>query len=222
MNGLGLKLFAIIAMTLDHIGAVFFPEQLWLRMIGRIAFPIYCFLLVEGYRHTKSIRKYIFRLFICAVVSEVPFNLVFFGSVFYPGSQNVFWTLLIGLLSIWLSDYVNSRAGGSAFRLGYAAYAAGCILALLIKPDYGYFGILLIFVFYELGYSKAAMFAGALFLFFMMNKIQLFGLFAFGLIFIYNGKRGYSGRALSRAFYLFYPAHLLAVYCIERFIDYVP
>jgi len=99
-----LKIIAVISMLTDHIGYVLFPGVMWLRIIGRLAFPIYCFLLVEGAVHTKNIGRYLLRLGAFALISEIPFDLAFKRSLFYPHYQNVFFTLFLGLAMIAVMD----------------------------------------------------------------------------------------------------------------------
>ena len=103
----GISSFAlhILAMTLmlcDHLWATLLPGQEWLTCIGRMAFPIFAFMIVEGYFHTSNVRKYILRLFAFAIISEVPFNLFYGSSVIFPFHQNVLWTFLIAVLSVTL------------------------------------------------------------------------------------------------------------------------
>ena len=80
MSAFTLKMIALVTMIIDHVGAVFFPEIIWLRYIGRISMPIYAFLLVQGYQHTRDFKRYVIRMAIFAVVSEVPYDLLFHGS----------------------------------------------------------------------------------------------------------------------------------------------
>ena len=95
MTGLTLKLIAVISMLLDHTGHVLFPGQIWFRYVGRLAFPIYSFLLAEGFFHTKNLKSYMFRLLFFGIISEIPFDLAFYDTVFTFEHQNVFWTLLL-------------------------------------------------------------------------------------------------------------------------------
>ena len=88
IDSLGLKLIAVIAMMLDHMCYTVIPGNMWMTWVGRIAFPIFAFLIVEGYFHTKNVKKYALRLLIFALISEVPFNLMVSGSVFFPFHQN--------------------------------------------------------------------------------------------------------------------------------------
>ena len=97
MSSLVLKITALITMIIDHYGAIFQGNIIIYRIIGRLAFPIYCFLLVEGYTHTSNIKKYASRLIAFAIISEIPFDLAFFGKIGFE-HQNIFFTLFIGCL----------------------------------------------------------------------------------------------------------------------------
>ena len=105
LDGTVLKLIACLSMFIDHLGAVCFSGMMGFRIIGRLAFPIYCFLLVEGAVHTHDMKKYILRMGIFALISEVPFDLAFYHRLVYTGHQNVFFTLGLGLLAIWFLEH---------------------------------------------------------------------------------------------------------------------
>ena len=102
INTFTLKMIAIIAMFIDHLGAVIFPEYIELRIIGRIAFPIFAYTLVEGFVYTHDVFKYMKRLGVLALLSEIPFDLAFFGTPLEFGHQNVFFTLFLGILMLYL------------------------------------------------------------------------------------------------------------------------
>jgi len=84
-----LKLIALITMIIDHVGAIFFPQYIWLRYIGRLSMPIYAFLLVQGYKHTRSFTRYAIRLAVFALLSEVPYDLLFRRTWLEFGNQNI-------------------------------------------------------------------------------------------------------------------------------------
>lgn len=212
MNGLTLKCIALVTMLIDHIGAIFFPQYMWLRMIGRIAFPIYCFLLVEGYFHTKNVKKYLCRLCAFALLSEIPFRLAFYNDVTHH-SSNVFFTLFLGLLAMYICDSVKLQYP-KLQAAGYGAFVIVSAIAVWMNTDYDYRGIILIFIFYMFGNSKVTQLGLSALLFGMMSSVQLYGVLAFIPIFVYNGRRGPNHKALSMAFYLFYPVHLLVLYAI--------
>ena len=99
-----LKMLALITMVIDHVGAVFFPQLYWLRYIGRISMPIYAFLISQGYKYTRNFTRYAIRLAIFAVISEVPYDLLFHGTWLEFGNQNIMFTLLSGLIAVRLLD----------------------------------------------------------------------------------------------------------------------
>lgn len=181
MTSFILRLIAIVAMLLDHTAAVLVAPNsdayTLMRIVGRIAFPIFCFLIVEGFEHTRSVAKYTGRLAIFALLSEIPFDLAFHDSLLevYYG-QNVFFTLLLGLLAItaagrgvpWLLKRIFQNTERAEDRwvqmlIASPAIALCCWLASLMKTDYGWFGVLCICLFYLLREQRVlAMLAFAL------------------------------------------------------------
>lgn len=221
LNGFELKIIALITMTIDHMGAVLLPQYGFLRIIGRIAFPIYCFLLVEGYYHTKDIKKYILRLFLFAVVSEIFFDMTFYGKIMYKNHQNVFLTLVIGLITIALIDLVCSfyykKNKFIMVVLMFIILISGGMLAEILRTDYSIFGVLIIFGFYIF---KNNYFGQILYQWYIngvvLGETQLYALMALPFIFLYNGKAGkYKWKWF---FYTYYPLHLVGLYMINRFI----
>ena len=95
-----LHIIAMTFMLMDHLWATLLPAQDWLTCVGRLAFPIFAFMAVEGYFHTHDFKKYALRMLLFAVISEIPFDFMYGGTWFYPVHQNVIWTLLLGLLGI--------------------------------------------------------------------------------------------------------------------------
>lgn len=227
LSGSTLKILAIIIMAIDHFGAVVLSQgilsnpairadnNLWrewytfyriTRNIGRAAFPIFCFLLVEGFMHTSNLKKYTLRLFLFALVSEIPFNLAIAGTVFSPQYQNVFFTLFIGLVVISAADRFQDKPPVQGL-----IYAAGMVLAYFLNTDYDYKGILLIVILYVFRYNRLQQVIwGAISVFW-----EIFAVFAFPFIWLYNGKRGIR---LKSFFYWFYPIHLLAFWGIAQLL----
>jgi hypothetical protein len=223
MSSFNLKLIAIITMLIDHIAAVFVPSDtiLWLvmRSIGRLAFPIFVFLIVEGFHHTKDIKKYLIRLGAFAFISEIPFDLAFYGKVLEGGHQNVFFTLFLGLLVITLINMVEKKFEKIMFvaNLLSALLTLGfCVIAFFLKTDYHFAGILLIVAFYLFRGSKAII---ALSLIIVtgtiLGSINILATLAIIPIAFYNGQKG---KNIKYIFYAFYPAHLLIIALIKVFL----
>jgi hypothetical protein len=228
MSGFTLRMLAMSSMLLDHIGAAFehsLPGAVYIvfRTAGRIAMPLFCFLIAEGLFHTRNARKYLLRLLMLALVSEVPFDRLFLGEWLEFGHQNVGFTLLLGLLGILLFDTFAAR-GQKAAALT-AILAAGCA-AWLLRSDYTVYGVYYIFIFYIFRGNKlaraVALTGGVLLLSFShldvstkFSLVSLAAVLAVVPITLYNGERGLGGRAAQGVFYAFYPVHLLILYAVR-------
>ena len=133
----GLHILAMTLMLMDHLWATLLPAQEWLTCAGRLAYPIFAFMAVEGYFHTRSFRKYALRMLVFAVLSEVPFNLMCGGTWFYPVHQNVIWTLLMGLLGVHLLETVRRKQKPALFAAAaVGVILAGAVLGILCMVDY--------------------------------------------------------------------------------------
>lgn len=210
LNSFQLKWIAIVTMVIDHTGAVLFPSQIALRYIGRISFPIFCFLLVEGFFHTKDIWKYMIRLGIFAAVSEIPYDITFFGRPLEFTHQNVFFTLLLGVILMYVLEKEAERPV-KVIELLLVMW-----LSLVLRTDYSFKGILLIFIFYILRGRLWPMLSAAGIWNFLWNRsVQWYGVFSLIPIAMYNGERG---PGMKYFFYVFYPAHLLILFILKQLI----
>ncbi len=216
MNTLILKLIALITMIIDHVGAVFFPFEPWFRIIGRISFPIFCFLLVEGYFHTRDVRKYSLRLLIFAFISEVPFDLAFSGRM-ETGHQNIFFTLFLGLFAIHMLDVYFAKKP----VIGMTGLLLAMFLSEFLRTDYGILGILYMLVIFALRKiaepQKYILMAILITLLNLMlsGGLQMYSVISVIYISFYNGKPGPKNDLLKYGFYLAYPVHLLILYLIS-------
>ena len=208
-----LKLLAIITMLIDHIGAIFFPHIDPFRMVGRLAFPLFCFFISEGLIYTSNLKKYLKRLFLFALISEVPYDLAFHGTVFFPGNQNVFFTLFLGLAAIsFLHTYFDARPVSALLFAGACVLLAGAL-----HTDYGWFGVLVIIIFYCARQYRTRGVITFAFLNtgfgLMTGTLQLYAAAAAIPIVLYNGKKGKLN--WKYFFYAFYPVHLLLLYFVH-------
>lgn len=225
LSSTGLKWIAIITMIIDHIGAVLFPyseypDMIFLRFIGRIAFPIFAFLIVEGYRHTKDVKKYGLRLLAFAFISEIPFDLAFMGSILEFEHQNVFFTLFLGLLAIYVFDQLKDK--NRLFAIG-TVYMIG-VIALMLKTDYQIFGVILIFGIYT-ATSKLSVYGWIIIVNALLaylsylsggSIMQFFSIVSIIFISRYNGQKG---KGMKFLFYLIYPAHIFLLFIIDSFLN---
>lgn len=230
LSGSTLKIIAMVTMLIDHIGAAILENGYYLsyintegtvvtteqivrildidkvlRFIGRASFPIFCFLLVEGFLHTSDKKKYGIRLFLFALLSEIPFDLAFNQGILEFSSQNVMFTLFVGFLTL----VVMERFANKPYIM-LLGMIGGMGLAYLMHTDYDFKGVALILILYLFRYRHV--------------ERTLFGCIsllweppaclAFIPINLYNGKRGMQ---LKYVFYFFYPVHLLLL-CGIRYL----
>lgn len=216
ISGSTVKMIAMLSMLVDHLAASGVLRLLYdndglyrlCRAVGRMAFPIFCFLLVEGHIYTSNRKRYLGRLFLFACLSEIPFDLAFFGRICFLPAQNVFFTLFLGLLTICGIDFIRQH--------GYKQWAwipilAGMLLAVLLQTDYDAFGVGLIVIYYwfrEIPWQRNLVSACAC----IWEPTAIAALIPIQL---YNGERGVSWKYL---FYLFYPLHLLLLCLIREMI----
>ena len=180
------------------------------RDIGRLAFPIFCFLIVEGFLHTRNVKKYAGRLFLFALISEIPFDLALKGNVFYPDKQNVYFTLFIGLLVMVGISYITEN-GTRNMSLAILPIAVGMVAAYYIDTDYNYKGVFLIAVLYLMRYTRLYQCIGGA----AAVSWEIPAPLAFIPIYFYNGKRGFQ---LKYFFYWFYPVHLLLLHVAAEYL----
>ena len=228
LSGSLLKLFAVITMLFDHVASVFLSKSditlftlgsrtltlyKLMRLVGRTAFPLFAFLLVEGFIHTRDKKRYGIRLFLFALISEIPWNLEHKGTWLYS-SQNVFFTLFLGFLGLCvLERFIHSQGEEGKKRLLYAGLLFLLFaVSVILRADYrcsGFGFIMMLYVLRESPLIRAVI--GSCFL---SSRWQVFP--AFVLIVFYNGKRGFiRGRILSLLFYAIYPVHLIILYWIR-------
>ena len=199
-----LKLIACVTMLMDHVGAVFFPGELEWRLVGRMAFPIYCFLMAEGMARTSNVKKYGLRLAIGAVLAEMPFDLLFFGKPTLA-HQSVMVTLLLGYGMVLLMEKFPK------FQL-FVLFAAG-LAAELLATDYGALGIYMIWMFVmtkempRRNLLQTVLLAAGTW---AINGywVQMFAVAAMVPIALYHGRKAGHSKVIQWMFYLFYPVHL--------------
>lgn len=250
VSGAFLKHIAYLSMFIDHFFAVVFSAYLGCmrmsapgassetadtiyqtgRAVGRIAFILFAFMASEGFRYTRSKKNYLMRLAVFALISEVPFDLAINNSLFAMNSQNVYWTLFLGVLALHLLEKWKDWP-----ILPVLGVFACCVAASWLKTDYMFMGVLLIVTFYlcrssfwyQFAAGSVVIYLGmvmlyvvrywgsgiSLIVYMQASMSELYGLLAFIFIYYYNGKKG---RQLPKAFYYwFYPLHLLLLYGVK-------
>lgn len=225
-----LHIMAMLFMLCDHLWGTIVPGNEWLTCIGRISFPIFAFMIVEGYFHTRNFRKYMLRLLLFAVISEIPFNLMMGGSLFYPLHQNVLWSFIISLGLIHWNEKIKKH--GKVWKrilVGGVSVILGSMAGLLTMVDFYHAGILTVLVFYffcprkwwgflgqllGMAYINLEMLGGLVYDFSVFGldlsiHQQGFALLALIPIWLYRGKQGFRSKGLQYFYYAFYPLHLL-------------
>lgn len=209
-----LKWIAVLTMVIDHVGAILFPDQIWMRVIGRVAFPIYAYCLAEGFRYTSDYRRYLGRLALFAILSEIPFDLAFYGVPFSFAHQNVFFTLTLGLILLWVLERFREQ-----LLLCAGAFVVLCFLAQALHMDYGAGGLLMVFAFYLAQQGTSPWIGWGIFVFINLfgyaGGVQWAAILALLPIGLYSGK---AGKKKQRFFYWIYPLHLLLLWVIEKYI----
>lgn len=218
LNRTTLKLIAVVSMLIDHMGAVLFDDLYWMRAVGRLAMPIFCFFIAEGYYHTRDRKKYLLRMGLFALIAELPFDLAFNGTPFFWGHQNVMCTFFLAISAMWAFDEITLRNEGKKGRILGALAAFGvAIAATLLQTDYGAFGVAMVFLFHILRENGLLVqnIGALIYQFFARGAgIQAFAMLSAIPLMMYNGKKG---RPLKWFFYCFYPGHLLILWAIKNF-----
>lgn len=223
MSSFVLKVVACFTMFLDHIGYFIYGGKIsFLNFIGRLAFPIFAFQISEGYAHTKNLKKYVFRLFVFALISQIPFML--FHNLISSGfAISVFGTLLLGLFCIIIYDKLEVKPLSILISIGIA------VIAELINCDYGFYGVAIILLFYIFRNNKTLMNLSFIlctilkytyFIYKYNNAVIYaclcaFTIFSLFFINLYNKKQG---RKIKYFLYIFYPTHLLIIYFLWNIV----
>ncbi len=211
MSNFILKMIALITMTIDHMGVFIFPGMVEFRIIGRLSFILYAFLLTEGFINTSNRYRYINRLAKMAIISQLG---MLIPGVVYPG--NIFFTLTIGLYGLILLE--NKEFIKYAFLLG---------ISYFLPIDYSIYGVALIGLFYLIKMYKLN-YIVQIILFTLLNyyaitylnfsSITYYSTISLVLTWFYSGKRGYNSPFMTTVFYWYYPVHFGLLYLIGTFL----
>lgn len=240
ISSVGLHIFAMIFMLMDHMWATVFTNQQWLTSVGRIAFPIFAFMIVEGYSYTSNLKKYVLRLLCFAVITEIPFNLMVGNRLSFYVHQNVLWTFLIGIGLIHINELARKKdklwltlltAVGTSM-IGYA-------LGYITFVDYNGAGVLTVLAFYffrgrkwwnyicqfiALYYINVELLQGLFF------EVELFGhkfevvqqglaVLSLAFIWLYKGRQGKKSKVFQYFCYAFYPVHMIILWLVMNLIN---
>lgn len=230
-----LHILAMVLMLSDHTWSALLPGQAWMTCIGRIAFPIFAFMIAEGYRHTRDWKKYAKRMLLFALISEIPFNYMVNGTWRYPFHQNVMWTFFIALLGMKAMDTIRAKGKRWLSIAGCTGIVILCtVLGFACFVDYYGTGILMVFAFYFFPGKKWWDYLGQFAIMYYLNvevlggfyyDVTVFGIHmelvqqAFALlalipIWLYRGRQGYHSKGFQYFCYAFYPVHMLLLVII--------
>lgn len=238
ISSAGLHILAMLFMLLDHLWATVVPGNEWMTCVGRLAFPIFAFLIAEGYFHTRNLKKYLLRLLVFALISEIPFNLMYAGRLFYPIHQNVLWAFLISLgLICWNEKLRDAKLWRRCLRW-VVSLLAGFLIGTVTFVDYYGYGILMVLVFYFfrgrswwqllgqfacLYWINWELMGGLVYEFEALGRVwvlhqQGLALLALVPIWLYRGRKGFDKPWFRRLCYLFYPAHMLLLALLRNWV----
>lgn len=239
LSSAGLHLLAMGLMLCDHLRAALFPSAEWLTCLGRLAFPIFSFLLAEGFARTRSRKNYLVRLLCWALLSEIPFDLMYAGIPFYPFHQNVLWTFVLSLILMMLTEKIRARFRPQAAILPIAGLTLlFFLLGYAGMTDYYGPGVLTPLVFYWFPGRRWQDFLGRLLGLSVLHawllggyyyEIHLLGLelefpqqalalLALAPICLYQGRRGFGGKGFRWFCYAFYPLHMALLFFIWQWV----
>lgn len=214
LSGNTIKLIALIAMTMDHVGLMLFPQNIWLRIVGRLSFPLFAYMIAEGCRYTKSMPKYWGSVALVGLVCQL---------VYWFAMKSLYMCIMV-TFSLSIALIALLKRGGAYRYLALGAMVVALFLCeglpLLLPAtdfaiDYGFVGVILPALIYlgTTGTSKLLLTgAGLVLLSVTLGGIQWYGLLALPLLALYNGQRG--KWKLKWLFYLYYPAHLVILYAL--------
>lgn len=230
-----LHIMAMLFMLCDHLWGTIVPGNDWLTCIGRLAFPIYAFMIVEGYFRTKNLKKYVLRLLVFAILSEIPFNLAMGSSIFYPIHQNVLWNFLISIGLIHWNEKSKEKQVWKRALVVIISVCVAYIGGILTFADFYSAGIFMVLVFYFFKNKTWWCYLGQLICLWYINfemiggfsyEVNIFGqthfiarqgfaLLSLIPIWLYKGKQGYYSKKMRYVYYMFYPIHLLILGIIK-------
>ena len=237
LDSLTLKLLAMALMLCDHLWATVLPGWMWLTALGRIAFPIFAFQVAEGFQRTHDRKKYLKRMFLFALISEIPFNYLYYSSPVFPFHQNVMFTFCIAILLMMALE--KARSKGKAFYTIAALLSlpVGYLLGTITMVDYYGSGVVTVLIFYlcrQVPHGWIGELAGLAFLNChllggMTVPVSLLGLtlelpeqglalLALIPIWLYNGRQGAHNKTIQYACYAFYPAHMLILALLRMYL----
>ena len=235
LSAAALHILAMAAMVLDHMWATVVPGNLWMTWVGRLAFPIFAFLIAEGLAHTRDAKAYRRRILAAALLAEIPFNLMC-GGIWYPIHQNTLWTFYIAMVLIAMTERARERGDRLlAVAVGIVAVLLGMLLGTVTMVDYFGPGVVTVMLFYFARGRRWYHFAlQALGLWYLNVEllqgryypVTLFGctfafyqqslaLLALIPIWLYRGRQGYRSKAFRYGCYAFYPVHMLILAAVS-------
>ncbi len=215
LTGNQLKILAMITMTCDHVGMQIFPQVFWLRILGRLAMPIYAYMIAEGCRHTRDRKKYFLRLFGLGLLCQAVYLLAM-GSWY----QCILMTFSLSVWLIGLLDAAEREKNGKTMGALLVGVAVSFFLTVVLPDllphtdyaiDYGLPGVLLPVLIY--GAGTRGLLLGLALVALEYGGVQWFAFLSVPLLLAYNGQRGRAN--IGKFFYWYYPAHLVVIYGIS-------